>query len=207
MMPSIVMPPEEKTYLIERYREASIILEYGSGGSTELAASLPGKLVFSVESDRDWARRLQLKLELAQTQSPTIVFHVDIGATGPWGRPLHHDAWQRYPLYPLLIWDQPFFRSPDLVLIDGRFRIGCLAAVMLRARQPTVVLFDDYGVRPAYHEIESIIRPTKCIGRLARFDIEPGMITRENIVYLIHSLSITTLSDITEAAYQSETIF
>ncbi|EPX78549.1 hypothetical protein thalar_02341 [Litoreibacter arenae DSM 19593] len=34
-------------------------MEYGSGGTTRLAAQMPGKLIFSVESDLMWALDLQ----------------------------------------------------------------------------------------------------------------------------------------------------
>lgn len=155
------------------YDSAHIILEYGSGGSTILASEQPAKLVFSVESDHAWAIRLQHEIDLRNLPSPALVYHVDIGPTGNWGRPLSPEAWTRFHRYPLAIWDEPFFRQPDVVLIDGRFRPACLMAVLLRTQKPVTVLFDDYTERPAYHSVEAFLKPTEMVGRMAVFDVEP----------------------------------
>lgn len=158
------------------YAEASMILEYGSGGSTMLAANL-GKPVISVESDRAWSQRLGTALAAI---SPTaLVHHVDIGATGAWGKPRSSAGYAGYPAYALSVWDRPDLAEPDLVLIDGRFRAACLVAVMLRARRPTLVLFDDYVGRPYYHDVEKLARKDEVIGRMARFTVTPGPIPAE----------------------------
>lgn len=170
------MPAAETAHLTKCYQAASVILEYGSGGSTQLAAQMSGKLVFSVESDRDWARNLRQQIAQAMPRSQVIVYHVDIGPTGPWGRPLDSSHWQRFHRFPNAIWDAPFFRHPDLVLIDGRFRTACLMATMLRIKHPVTVLFDDYADRPRYHMVEQFLYPKRMIGRMAEFALVPGML-------------------------------
>ena len=171
--PELSLPAEEIDRLRLAYSEAQVILEYGSGGSTVLASEHPGKLVFSVESDREWAVRLQYEIDSRNLPSPALVYHVDIGPTGAWGRPLSPETWTRFHRYPLAIWDEPFFRQPDVVLIDGRFRPACLMAVLLRTRKPVNVLFDDYTGRPAYHSVEAFIRPSEIVGRMAIFEVQP----------------------------------
>lgn len=171
--PELSFPLEEMQLVRRVYDSAHIILEYGSGGSTILASEQPAKLVFSVESDHAWAIRLQHEIDLRNLPSPALVYHVDIGPTGNWGRPLSPEAWTRFHRYPLAIWDEPFFRQPDVVLIDGRFRPACLMAVLLRTQKPVTVLFDDYTERPAYHSVEAFLKPTEMVGRMAVFDVEP----------------------------------
>jgi hypothetical protein len=171
--PELSFPLEEMQLVRRVYDSAHIILEYGSGGSTVLGSERPGKLVFSVESDHAWAIRLQREIDLRNLPSPALVYHVDIGPTGNWGRPLGPEAWTRFHRYPLAIWDEPFFRQPDVVLIDGRFRPACLMAVLLRTQKPVTVLFDDYTERPAYHSVEAFLKPTKIVGRMAVFDVQP----------------------------------
>lgn len=171
--PELSFPLEEMQLVRRVYDSAHIILEYGSGGSTILASEQPAKLVFSVESDHAWAIRLQHEIDLRNLPSPALVYHVDIGPTGNWGRPLSPEAWTRFYRYPLAIWDEPFFRQPDVVLIDGRFRPACLMAVLLRTQKPVTVLFDDYTERPAYHSVEAFLKPTEMVGRMAVFDVEP----------------------------------
>lgn len=171
--PELSFPLEEMQLVRRVYDSAHIILEYGSGGSTVLGSEWPGKLIFSVESDHAWAIRLQHEIDLRNLPSPALVYHVDIGPTGNWGRPLGPEAWTRFHRYPLAIWDEPFFRQPDVVLIDGRFRPACLMAVLLRTQKPVTVLFDDYTARPAYHSVEAFLKPTEMVGRMAVFDVQP----------------------------------
>jgi hypothetical protein len=170
--PELTFPKEEADRLRTLYEQAQVILEYGSGGSTMLAATLGQKLIFSVESDRDWAIRLQTKLD-QEGISPAIVYHVDIGKTGSYGRAIDDRSWRTFHRYPISIWSEPFFRQPDLLLIDGRFRPACLLNACLSTKAPLKVLFDDYTNRPKYHVVEKVIKPSKIHGRMAEFDIEP----------------------------------
>lgn len=171
--PVLSLPDREAARLRRVYEQARVILEYGSGGSTVLASEGHDKIVLSVESDRNWAVKLQRAIDLRDLPSTALIYYVDIGPTGDWGRPLSPESWVQFHRYPLSIWDEPFFRQPDVVLIDGRFRPACLMAVMLRTRKPVTVLFDDYTDRPAYHSVEELIRPTEIVGRMAVFEVEP----------------------------------
>lgn len=200
--PDIFMPEAEVLHLREAYGNANIILEYGSGGSTELAASLPGKLVFSVESDRKWANELRAKIARTSPEALVTVHHVDIGPTGPWGRPLDEKSWRQYHSYPNEIWDKPYFRHPDLVLIDGRCRTACLVSVMLHAQKPVRVLFDDYTIRPLYHAVERFIRPVQLIGRMAEFQVEPKPINPEHIGLMIEQFFKVSIHGMGEEGYR-----
>lgn len=177
----MIFPEAEDALVRAAYGAARVILEYGSGGSTWFASGLPGKLVFSVESDRAWAQAMQARIDAADLPSPAIVHHVDIGPTGSWGRPVDDRAWARFHRYPAAIWDAAFFRHPDLILIDGRFRPACLAHACLRITRPVRVLFDDYTTRPAYHAVERFAEPVARAGRMAEFRLVPGMIPPERI--------------------------
>lgn len=171
--PILTLPAAEAAVLREAYGRAKVILEYGSGGSTVYAAHQPGKLIFSVESDRDWAINLQYKIDVADLPSLAIVYHVDIGPTGAWGRPINESSWRQFHNYPTAVWSERFFRPPDVILIDGRFRPACFVAACLRATQPTTVLFDDYVERPDYHVIERLVKPSRIVGRMAEFQVVP----------------------------------
>ncbi|MFU8777657.1 MAG: hypothetical protein ACNA7M_08300 [Roseovarius sp.] len=178
--PELSLPEAEAPHLKSAYEAAQVILEYGSGGSTVMAAELPGKLIFSVESDPVWARNLQHYLDTAGLPSPVIVSYADIGPVGKWGRPVDSTHWERFHRYPCDIWKKPFFRHPDVVLIDGRFRAACLAMTQLTITRPVTVLFDDYAARQTYHAVEDVVGPpTRMIGRMARFELTPGVPDKE----------------------------
>lgn len=174
--PQLTMPPEEAAELTAAYAGARVILEYGSGGSTVLAAELPGKTVFSVESDKAWVARLRDWFALHPPASPVTMHHAYIGRTREWGFPKSLKQHTHWAAYPLGIWDEPGFVAPDVVLIDGRFRLACLFSVMLRTPHPVTVLWDDYEGRPHYHRVEEFIQPVARTGRMARFEITPSQL-------------------------------
>jgi hypothetical protein len=174
--------PKERRFLVRHYEAAETILEYGSGGSTVLAAKL-GKTVFSVESDRDWAERLAH--HVASLSETAKVHWADVGPTGPWGTPMKPREFRKFHRYALSVWDRPDFRHPDLVLIDGRFRAACLVAVMMRATKPVTVLFDDYLKRRYYHGVEGLARKEEMGGRMARFTVTPGAIPPDMVTQAV----------------------
>ncbi|MCX7288177.1 MAG: glycosyltransferase family 2 protein [Rhodobacterales bacterium] len=179
---ALTFPPKEAALVKEMYAKASVILEYGSGGSTLLAAKL-GKTIISVESDKAWADALSVRL--ASEGDTALVHHVSIGPTEKWGFPTRPRYHLRYHLYALSVWDRPDLGTPDLVLIDGRFRAACLAAVRLRAKGPTTVLFDDYEDRPYYVGVEKLAQKEATIGRMVRFTVTPGPIPPEMLTEVV----------------------
>lgn len=200
MSDQLYMPEREAAFLKMVYRKSKVILEYGSGGSTRLAAGMPDKLIMSVESDLAWTR--SLRHDLMDARSPVILQHVDIGDTGLWGRPVDDRSWRNYHRYPNSVWDEPWFRQPDVVLIDGRFRTACLASVILRTRKSVRVLFDDYAVRDRYQMVEGIIEPYQMIGRMAEFRVKPGNFSPKDMGFLIEQYFQMTVDGEGEKAYR-----
>ncbi|GHB41495.1 hypothetical protein GCM10007094_33670 [Pseudovibrio japonicus] len=198
---TLTFPQREREFLETRYKGARTILEYGSGGSSYLAASQPDKLTISVESDREWAVGLQSEIDVSNPPSQAIVYHVDIGPTGQWGRPIDETSWQRFHHYPVSVWDEPFFRHPDLVLIDGRFRLACFATVVMRITRPVLVLFDDYVDRPSYHVIKKIAEPTQIVGRMAEFRLLPEIKQKVGLSTLLQLFATVTYADPAKGRY------
>ena len=61
--------------------------------------------------------------------------------------------------------------SPDLVLIDGRFRVFCFLTTVKLAPVGTKILFDDYINRPLYHVVEEFCEKIETCGRQALFEV------------------------------------
>ncbi len=173
--PELTFPEEVAAHVRAAYGQARVILEYGSGGSTLLGARLPGRRVVSVESDAAWAARMEAILAGTPLPGTARIHHVDIGPTKDWGRPRRFDPRHLggYRRYPVSVWQRPDFEQPDLVLIDGRFRVGCFLATLANTARPVRVLFDDYANRPAYHVVERLVQPHAVIGRMAEFTVPP----------------------------------
>lgn len=177
----LTLPDREAGALEQAYASAPVILEYGSGGSTFLALRSGAELVMSVESDESWSGRIAAALGAEFPEDRFLVHHADIGPTGSWGRPEGSGAYRRFHLYATGIWDHPGFRHPDVVLIDGRFRVACFLATMIRCTRPVTVLFDDYIDRKYYHWIEELIPRDELIGRMARFTVRPQSLPPEQL--------------------------
>jgi len=173
--PELTLPPAEAERVRAAYEAADVILEYGSGGSTVLAAEMPGKTVFSVESDKDWAQMMRGWFSGNPAASGTSVDIIwsDIGETKAWGFPRTKSEYLRYAQYPMQVWELPEFTQPDVVLVDGRFRTGCAMATAYRTQKPVTLLFDDYKKRTQYHRIEKYFGAPKLHGRMAEFDVHP----------------------------------
>ncbi|MDJ1006771.1 MAG: hypothetical protein QNJ13_03015 [Paracoccaceae bacterium] len=175
----LTFPNEVAAEVCREYDRAHTILEYGSGGSTIYAAGVRGLRLISVESDRDWAKSIGQDVEaMAPLGARVDIHYADVGPTREWGYPRHRKylhAW-RYLQYARSVWRRPDFVHPDLVLIDGRFRVSCFLTVLTKIKRPTRVLWDDYTDRPHYHWIERLAKPTAFYGRMAVFDLRPGRI-------------------------------
>ena len=181
--PDLTLPEAEAAHLRAAYEDAQAILEYGSGGSTVLASEMPGKRVWSVESDAAWAEMMRGWLDAnppAQGTQVEVIW-ADIGPTKEWGHPQNKSEYLRFPRYPLGVWDRGDI-TPDLVLVDGRFRTGCALASAIHTKRPLRLLFDDYAPRPHYHRIEAFIgAPRRMIGRMAEFEVGPMALPPERL--------------------------
>lgn len=183
------MPAAEAAAVVDAYTNAATILEYGSGGSTIVAADLPGKTVFSVESDAGWAAGFSSWFAVNPPKSTVHLHVVDIGETGDWGTPVDKRGWRRYHQYPLSVWDRADFIHPDVVLIDGRFRLACFLTVLYRISRPVAVFFDDYRNRTVYHRAEAFVQPSTFIGRMARFDLTPRSLAAKDMAMFVDAFS------------------
>jgi len=159
---------------MERLEAASSYLEFGSGGSTVLAAKI-GKPLVVVESDPIFLAAVERKLHdvgVADGAMQTLL-HADIGLTEAWGTPVFRASaseraaqWRHYAEAP---WDAlAALPAPHLVLVDGRFRVACAlsAAKFLRDRAGEI-LIDDYLERPHYRVVERYLRLERMAGRMA----------------------------------------
>ncbi len=151
--------------------EASIYLEYGSGGSTLVASKYVDKLV-SVESDVVFKKAVQRAL--TKTNCAVQLLTPNIGITREWGFPVFGRAtkrrvarWRKYPQAPWCIVALKK-ASPDMILIDGRFRVACALETLLNVGRDSLMLVDDYVGRD-YSIIERFAELIALHGRMAEF--------------------------------------
>jgi len=146
------------------------LLEYGTGNST-IQAVENGLICFSVETDWKYFLEISEKLESYILNRKAWIFYCDIGPVKEWGYPINDEPDQRFLRYSFFPWVQAerMAINPDLILIDGRFRVASFLSSYQRALPGTVILFDDYYTRPEYHVVERIELPYMQIGNVAAF--------------------------------------
>ena len=169
--PSLDGPTSNR--LRSELEKAGAYLEFGSGGSTILADRLNVPTV-TIESDPYYARAVRKGLKNFSVE----ILTPDIGLTGPWGWPLFKRPtpkrlarWQQYARMPFERYDRSF---PDVVLVDGRFRVACALETAWQAHRRGVrstLIIDDYSMRPHYRTVEQAIGCPEMVGRAAVFAV------------------------------------
>jgi hypothetical protein len=172
---------ESADYFRAQLETAGTYLEYGSGGSTVLAHRFVHHLV-SVDSDGHFLADVRRKLVEADSNAITKLIHANVGLTEEWGMPVFTKPtrrrvrrWESYPRAP---WR--YLRSlgvePDLILVDGRFRVSCVLESLLSVSpaNPCRILFDDYASRPHYHAVEQFA-DVSMVGRMAVLRAKPSL--------------------------------
>ncbi|SHI73293.1 hypothetical protein SAMN02745194_00972 [Roseomonas rosea] len=140
--------------------------EFGTGGSTLLAARQGFDMMVGVESDPAWAKAVSEDEEVAAVIAAgrASILHADIGPVGAWGAPVDRTAVRPWPNYIARMWQEwdRIGSFPDLIFVDGRFRVACcLSAALLAAAnrgrypEPLVMIHDTGERRPNYdHALE-----------------------------------------------------
>lgn len=166
------MEPEGQVLLAERLNKSKIFLEYGSGGSSIMAAQSNVQKIYSVDSDKTFLYAVQTRIKQMQSSAEKYLpIYVDIGPTGDWGRPKHYGSAALWPSYANEAWTVMGNHgdNPDLILIDGRFRVASFLVSAILAQEGCIILFDDYFDRPGYHVVEKYLQPISAAGRMAEF--------------------------------------
>lgn len=158
--------------------------EWGSGNSTLYVGEQDHCQVMSIESDAIWAESVAQKLT-----SPNVVVHVDIGPVGSWGRPTSFKEPEKFMDY--LAQDLLSEFAPDLVLIDGRFRVACFLTALIACAPGTRIVVDDYSSRPQYLFIERFCTPKAAQADQAMF-IRPNEIDELEVKRWLERFSMVT---------------
>ena len=161
--------------LFKKYLDKSRIYgEYGVGVSTVFANRYNNKHTIAVDSDKNWI--LNIKKNLLDSNNLEIT-HIDLGKLKTWGTPEGYEFRQNFKKYLSAIWVKSL--KPDIVLVDGRFRVACFLTSLLNADEGSIIIFDDYTLRPEYHIVEIFEKPIETNGRQAAFKVSGNYDTKE----------------------------
>lgn len=155
----VCMGPREIQLYDQMLSKGSVYFEFGLGGST-LFASKHSNLnhITAVDSSRAWIIKVQSEGPIAAgIQDGRIqIKYADIGPVGGWGYPITRNAVKERAYSKTIIGASPV---PDVVLVDGRYRVACALRTVLEAVDngwPNLILMiHDYE----RHEYSTNINP------------------------------------------------
>lgn len=155
--------------------------EYGMGKSTIWAVNnTQVKKIFSVDTSKKWIDKVQGDVKRTNV---LVAKWIDLGRLMKWGAPIDYSKRENIINYVKSIWKHE--EKPQLILIDGRFRVACFLYSLAIGASGSKIIFDDYIDRPHYHLIEEFVKPVKVCGRQCMFII-PKEIDKEKIMNLMH---------------------
>jgi hypothetical protein len=171
--------------------------EFGVGGSTVLAIRGGLESVVAVDSDPDWVDAALRHPEIAAAirVGRADIRHADIGPVAQWGYPSDPGHIRSWPAYIGTAWDVWAQRNemPDLIFVDGRFRVACCLSVILVAeanpdltREIRVLLHDVGPERPYYDEVLEFFDVVESVNTLRVMRIKPDISVSRVISVLLH---------------------
>ena len=150
------------SFFLDKLKKSKFYFEYGSGSSTLIANDLNKKFI-SIELDKKYYLELKKKIKNDQVK------FFNIGPVGEFS----------YPIFKLKKKIVNYINSidtylsdedyPDLILIDGRFRIACCLNILKHIQKKSLkvlILLDDYEKRESYKILNKFFK-IKSIGRMA----------------------------------------
>ena len=141
--------------------------EYGSGQSTIWMFNNTSAAVLSVDTSEVWVEKVK---SACANKGRLDIRWADLGEVGDWGRPTSYERRDQFSAYINSVWQRD--QLPNVVLIDGRFRIACFLSSLLHANSGTYIVFDDYVSRKHYHVVEEFLCPLEKNSRQALFLVD-----------------------------------
>lgn len=179
------MNPREIALLQNIAGRSRYVTEFGIGGSTSLFLRSGAETLVSVESDAAWIEMMGTEPDVraALEMQRLHIQHVDLGPVRAWGFPATRDKfhlWGTYPRAPWTIWDR-IGQIPDLILVDGRFRVACCARTvefLVQRAAPMdikILVHDMVPKRVGYRRLFDFLEPICSSESLFLFQRKPDV--------------------------------
>jgi hypothetical protein len=155
---------------------AQTYVEYGSGGSTVVAAAL-GLNFATCDSDKAFLLSVKRKIERMGYANPErqTFRYTNLGLVTYWGAPLVSTPQtprgiRRFQSYSDLPCDPTQISGYTLVLVDGRFRVACAlkaASALLAIGVDFTIVVDDFVGNDSYRCLSEHLHLQDKVGRMA----------------------------------------
>lgn len=148
------MSAAERDRLAAELKRTRRYFEFGMGGSSLMAVRAGVREMVCIDSDPQWVEAVRSHPEIAPRAADcsVAILHADIGAVADWGRPADRSGLRKWSAYLSAGWAEWARRDamPDLVFVDGRFRVACCLSVAVVCAR----LADDAYPRLMMHDVD-----------------------------------------------------
>jgi len=150
------------SFFLDKLKRSKFYFEYGSGSST-LAANDFNKKFISIELDKKYYFEVKKRIKNDQVK------FFNIGPVGEFSYPILK---LKKKIVSYINSIDIYFNNkdyPDLILVDGRFRIACCLNILRHVQKKSLkvlILLDDYEKRESYKILNKFFKVRR-IGRMA----------------------------------------
>ena len=156
----------ELTAFKEFISNINAYLEFGVGGSTVFVHENTDAQIIGVDSSLKWIEQVNKHVD-----DRVNLRFVDIGPVGDWGMPVDEQNKDNWPEYSKSI--NTFELEPDVIFVDGRFRVACLIQAVLFSTKNNldpIILLHDCN-RDYYNSGKNILKCISQVDTLAAFKL------------------------------------
>lgn len=148
----------------EEIKNVDVYGEYGCGKTTKWVLNNTSANVIADDTSSEWIAAVKNDIV---SSSRLDINYTNLGKTVGYGYPVSFEKIEYFSDYTDYIWKQN--KRPELVLVDGRFRVCCFLSCLKYADVGTKIIFDDYTDRPHYHFVEKYVQRVKEFRRQCLF--------------------------------------
>jgi hypothetical protein len=138
-VPKLTLPKEVSDHLFSLLKKMPLdVLEYGSGGSSLIFAK-HAKTLITCDTDSAFLLNLIIHLTSLECSATIHPIHQDVGPVAKWGHPKDPSLFSKFletVNKPWLVAEKHKI-NPNLIFIDGRFRIASFVLSLLKLSSQT----------------------------------------------------------------------
>ncbi|MCR6736449.1 MAG: hypothetical protein NVV83_21225 [Afipia sp.] len=187
--------PREIDLMRDTMKRSRCYLEFGTGGSCKVAAESGVKRIVSVDTDSSWSERVRNFVGRNFPGISADFVHIDLGEVEAWGYPVDRTPKPTWPSYFIRPWDilKSKGEKPDLIYIDGRFRVACtLYSILMLSLQSSwlsrpraTFMIHDFSSRDYYHKVLDYLRVVRAENTLYVMEMLPKIDERALLADLL----------------------
>lgn len=156
-----------------------VLMQYGCNNTILQAMESPSiNSVIAVESNKSISDKFY---ESVNDKDKLHLMYANIGEVDAAGRPLDDSKFQSFHQYMVLPWAlaDKYNVMPDVIVIDGPFKVACFLYSLVCAEEGATILFNDFFANEAYAVARDYALLEERHGDMAEFTVQKKFIMSE----------------------------